>query len=864
MSDSAPAVRDELEAAQFAPHMSTPRRLGLSPINRRRLTIFRRHKRGFWSLCVFMVIFVVSLFAEFVANDRPILAYYKGELLVPILVNYPDEKFGGFTAYADYRLKDTADEIEAHGWMLWPPIRFSYRTVNYASATPAPSPPTWALSETQCEAAGAAAAKTSGSPTRGCAAIEKDWLGTDEVDRDVLARVIYGTRASILFGLALTFLSSIVGVAAGAIQGYFGGWTDLGFQRFIEVWSSLPQLYILIIISSFIAPSILSLLAILSLFSWVNLVYVVRAEFLRARNFEYVRAARALGLNDAKIIVRHVLPNAMVATLTLLPFVMSGLGHGAHSARLPRPRSAAGLGFARRAPVGGQGSPRGTLARACRLLLDRRHPVPARLHRRGRARRLRPTQDVGMKAASMNGKRMMSPAHVVIVGGGFTGALQAVNLLRHGDARATIVERRPHPGRGLAYAAAHPDHLLNVRAGNMSAFPDDPQHFVRWLARHHPEHASGFAPRLVYGAYLSALLAEAAAGSNGRLEIVAGDVLDVTYEDGQGEGDKARVILANGRVLAADAVVLAPGNLVPYSPAGLDEADLPVDLYAQDPWTSPITANLGAGDTVLTMGTGLTMVDVALLLDAHGFQGRILALSRRGLAPRAHAGPGMAPSSRDAAPASTCAALVRTVRDRAETVGWHAAVDELRPFTQAIWRDSDIVQRRRFLRHLRPWWDVHRHRIAPQVAAKIAAMRASGRLEVAAGKLVAVLAEEAHARVTWRPRGEQATRSLAVRRIINCTGPQGDLLATDEPLLRSLLERGLIRPDPLRIGIDVDELSRAIGRNGSAQPWLLALGPITRGAFWEIVAVPDIRQQTWAVARRLSDQLASEGARLGA
>ena len=453
----------------------------------------------------------------------------------------------------------------------------------------------------------------------------------------------------------------------------------------------------------------------------------------------------------------------------------------------------------------------------------------------------------------------MIPRHVVIVGGGFTGALQAVNLLRHGDARATIVERRPLPGRGLAYSAAHPDHLLNVRAGNMSAFPDDAQHFVRWLARHHPEHSSGFAPRLVYGDYLAELLGEAAASSNGRLAIVAGDVSDVTREDGA-----ARVILADGRVLAADAVVLAPGNLVPYSPAGLDEAALPVDLYARDPWTSPITAGLGASDIVLTMGTGLTMIDVALLLDAHGFAGRIVALSRRGLAPRPHAGPGMAPSSRDAAPASTCAALVRTVRSRAEEVGWHAAVDELRPFTQAVWRDADLVQRRRFLRHLRPWWDVHRHRIAPQVAATIAAMRASGRLEVLAGKLVEVAAERAGTRVTWRPRGEQAVRKLAVRRIVNCTGPQGDLLATGEPLLRHLLARGLIRPDPLRIGIDVDELSRTIGRDGSAQPWLLALGPITRGAFWEIVAVPDIRQQTWAVARRLSDQLASEPGRRGA
>ncbi|MCX8255473.1 putative oligopeptide transporter subunit; permease component of ABC superfamily transporter [Beijerinckiaceae bacterium RH AL1] len=322
MSDQS-AVGDGIEIPQIAPGTPVATHRWLTPINRRRLTIFRRHRRGFWSLCLFLVVFAISLFAEVIANDRPIIASYKGEILFPILKDYPDEKFGGFTAFADYRTKDTADEINAHGWMLWPPIRFSYRTVNYASATPAPTPPTWALSPQQCEAA-AAAQGQAGAGSKSCAGIEKDWLGTDEVDRDVLARVIYGTRASILFGLALTIVSSIIGVAAGALQGYFGGWTDLSLQRFIEVWSSLPQLYILIIISSFIAPSMISLLVILSLFSWVNLVGVVRAEFLRARNFEYVRAARALGLSNATIIVRHVLPNAMVATLTLLPFVMSG------------------------------------------------------------------------------------------------------------------------------------------------------------------------------------------------------------------------------------------------------------------------------------------------------------------------------------------------------------------------------------------------------------------------------------------------------------------------------------------------------------------------------------------------------------
>ena len=265
------------------------------------------------------------MLANVIANDRPLLVSYKGEILSPILHDYPDEKFGGFMfTPADYRNKDIAEEIDANGWMMWPPVHFSYATPNYASATPAPSPPTWTLTKAECEAAGAVLAKAKGSPNHGCQDLEWDWLGTDEGDRDVLARVIYGTRVSILFGLALTFVASIIGVTAGAIQGYFGGWTDLAFQRVIEIWSSLPSLYVLIIISSFFAPTVLSLFLVLLLFEWVALVAVVRAEFLRARNFEYVRAARALGLGDAAIMLRHLLPNATVATLTMLPFIISG------------------------------------------------------------------------------------------------------------------------------------------------------------------------------------------------------------------------------------------------------------------------------------------------------------------------------------------------------------------------------------------------------------------------------------------------------------------------------------------------------------------------------------------------------------
>jgi microcin C transport system permease protein len=290
----------------------------LSPLNQRRLANFRANRRGYWSFVIFMALFLVTLFAELIANDRPIIAKYKGEWLIPIAVNYPEEKFGGFLARTDYRDPVIQKEIAEHGWALWPPIRFSYTTHNLDLPVPAPSPPTWLLKDEQCRAQ---AEKLGGT---GCRDIEWNWLGTDDQGRDVLARLIYGFRLSILFGLTLALVSSVIGIAAGAVQGYFGGWTDLIFQRVIEIWTSIPSLYLLIIISSVITPSFFVLLGILLLFSWVALVGVVRAEFLRARNFEYVRAAKALGLSDGAIMVKHLLPNAMVATLTFMPFVING------------------------------------------------------------------------------------------------------------------------------------------------------------------------------------------------------------------------------------------------------------------------------------------------------------------------------------------------------------------------------------------------------------------------------------------------------------------------------------------------------------------------------------------------------------
>ena len=446
----------------------------------------------------------------------------------------------------------------------------------------------------------------------------------------------------------------------------------------------------------------------------------------------------------------------------------------------------------------------------------------------------------------------MKRDHVAIVGGGFSGTLLAVNLLRHDGPRATLIERRAHTARGVAYSAAHPDHLLNVRAENMSALPDDPDHFVRWLEDHRPG-VGGFVPRLVYGDYLDELLAETMRHAPGRLEVVQAEAVDVAVER-----DGVRLALAGGAGLTADSVVLAPGNLPPITPGEIDPATLPPGSYVTDPWHGDILSGLGPDDTVLVLGTGLTMVDVALLLHARGFEGRILALSRHGLVPRAHRR-GVPATKRSERPHPTASALLSALRERAAQVDWRAAVDELRPYTQGLWRAMDVAERQRFLRHVRPWWDVHRHRLAPSVAKTIEAMRASGRLTILAGKVTDAAAEGDHVRLTYRPRHADAQETLRVRRIVNGTGPQGDLTTTREPLLVALRDRGLLRADPLRIGIDVDQESRAVAADGASSDRLTVIGPMTRGSFWEIVAVPDIRRQAWSVARRLSNAQWMEG-----
>lgn len=268
----------------------------MSPINQRRWRNFRANSRGYWAMWVFGILFFVSLFAEFIANDKPLLVTFEGGIYMPVFVAYPETDFGGdFATEADYRDPFVQELIEEKGGtIIWPLIPYSYDTINLDLPVPAPAPPS-----------------------------AENWLGTDDQGRDVVARVIYGFRISVLFGLILTFFASIVGVAVGAVQGYFGGWTDLIGQRLIEIWSSVPSLYLIIIIAAVIEPTFWILLGILLLFQWVSLVGVVRAEFLRGRNLEYVRAARALGLRNIAIIFKHVLPNAMVATLTFLPFILN-------------------------------------------------------------------------------------------------------------------------------------------------------------------------------------------------------------------------------------------------------------------------------------------------------------------------------------------------------------------------------------------------------------------------------------------------------------------------------------------------------------------------------------------------------------
>ncbi len=431
---------------------------------------------------------------------------------------------------------------------------------------------------------------------------------------------------------------------------------------------------------------------------------------------------------------------------------------------------------------------------------------------------------------------MSDRATVAVIGAGFSGVLTALRLLLVPDGpRVLLIERGPRFGRGAAYSTTSPHHLLNVRATNMSAFVEQPSHFLDWLgaAGAHPDQV--FVTRDRYGQYLQSILRKAAgAAAADRLVLEHDEVRSLALA-----AEGWRVQLAVGRVLEADAVVLALGNLPPPAPEGVDAALIASRLYAADPWAWPPADTPAHGD-VLLLGTGLTAVDIALSIDEARPGKRIVALSRRGFLPKRHAETG-APDRATLAPKGSPLEVLQDIRQRG--TDWRATIDGLRPYVQSLWRGWSLAEKTRFLRHLRPWWDVHRHRLAPQVAARIEAFQKAGTLTIAAGRLKSLTPDEDGAWATWAPRGGGPQERRPFSLVINCVGPRGDLAQSADPLVADLFSAGLIRPDACRLGLDVDARSRAIGADGVARDTLFAVGPITRGQFYEVTSVPDIRIQ---------------------
>lgn len=452
----------------------------------------------------------------------------------------------------------------------------------------------------------------------------------------------------------------------------------------------------------------------------------------------------------------------------------------------------------------------------------------------------------------------MAPADVpartlAVVGGGFSGTLVAVHLLRlaSGPLTVRLIERAPRVGPGLAYGPADDTHLLNVPAARMSALPDEPLHFLRWLAARagEPVPEDAFVPRRVYGDYLADLLAEAAAQARPglALEVVHGEVVAAEPADGH-----VRLRLADGRVFVARRAVLALGNFAPGLPDVPGLSALDADRFARDPWAPGALDGLAPDTPLLAVGTGLTLVDLALSLAARGHTGPLHAVSRHGLLPQPHL-PGLSDPSVFSPMTSKASALVGEVRRRAQDAGpgWRGVVDGLRTNQQALWQALPEAERRRFLRHGRAYWEVHRHRMAPEAAEAIAAMRASGRLVIHAGRLIEAAADGDGVRLTVRPRGGHTAIDLYGRRLFNCTGPQTDPRRVDSALLASLLAQGLARPDPLGLGLDTLFNGALLNAAGMPSRTLFTLGPLRKGALWETTAVPEIRRQAAMLAREL-------------
>ncbi len=443
---------------------------------------------------------------------------------------------------------------------------------------------------------------------------------------------------------------------------------------------------------------------------------------------------------------------------------------------------------------------------------------------------------------------------VVIIGGGASGVLLACQLLRNpaGITRVTIVEKTPYTGLGMAYGTVNPHHLLNVRASNMSAFPDHPDHFWNWMVANNPREVVGcdgtfcFVRREICGKYLASPLEvyRERDGAPQRLHVVRGEVMSLRpIRSG------VEVSLSDGSSHFADVVVLATGNEAPtptYGPCSVS------------PWSDPATTGVMTDDAVVILGSGLTMVDYVLSLLQARHRGPILAISRRGLLPRVHRP--VEPTRIDAAdvPFGTeVSHVLKWLRDLIESgaarnMDWRGVIDGLRPFVRDIWQNWTEPAKRRFLRHARAWWDVHRHRMAPEVDRRLTDAILSGQLEVVAGKVTAIEAGANGATVTYRRRGSAAIEAVHVAKVVQCMGVDFDPRESANPVLQNLLEQGLARPDPLGIGIDVAADCAVVDRFGNASQWLFAVGPLTRGRFWEIISIPDIRIQCAKIADRIA------------
>jgi len=433
--------------------------------------------------------------------------------------------------------------------------------------------------------------------------------------------------------------------------------------------------------------------------------------------------------------------------------------------------------------------------------------------------------------------------HIGILGGGFTGCLLAVHLARRGapGTKITLIESADRMGRGAAYGTDNPDHLLNVRAGNMGAFPDDPQHFHKWLADREGAAAPpalAFVSRMRYGEYVNDVFAKTVSDHPGVISIVSGLATALH------PGARPAVVLADGQRLDFDRLVLCFGNLPPGAPPGLSEQARASGHYFHNPWRAADMQPIPAGASVMIIGSGLTMADVVQTLAGQQHRGPITVLSRHGFLPLRHEAAKPYEMSR---PAGRLLEIFSSLRREAKAAparghDWRDVVDALRPYTVGLWQSLTSPERRQFLRHIRPHWEVHRHRLAPAIADVLDGMRGDGQLTVCASRIVSIDWKDDAFDVAARLRGEGGTSSFAPGWIVNCTGPQADYTTSANPLIRQAVQAGVLRPDALQLGLDITAAGAIIDRAGQVSPNITALGPPTRGVFWEMTAVPDIRR----------------------